>query len=41
MIKLLTTRNDKPLQSPILQFRMSVEDAQMIVAYLKSLTPQH
>jgi mono/diheme cytochrome c family protein len=43
MIKLLTTgvwRNDKQLRPPMPQFRMSTEDAQAVVAYLKSLTPK-
>lgn len=43
MIKLLMTglwRNNKPLRPPMPQFRMTVEDAQAVVAYLKSLNPQ-
>ena len=42
MIKLLTTgvwRDGNPLRPPMPQFRMSVQDAQAVVAYLKSLTP--
>ena len=42
MITLLTTglwRNGKPLRPPMPQFRMSPEDAQAVVAYLRSLTP--
>ncbi len=42
MITLLTTgmwRDGKPLRSPMPQFRMSESDAQAVVAYLKSLTP--
>ncbi|HEY3971955.1 MAG TPA: c-type cytochrome [Candidatus Sulfotelmatobacter sp.] len=44
MIKLLTTgiwRDGKPLRAPMPQFHMSVSDAQAVLAYLKSLTPQH
>jgi len=43
MIKLLTTgigRDGKPLRAPMPQFRMTNEDAQAVVAYLRSLTPQ-
>lgn len=43
MIKLLTTgigRDGKPLRAPMPQFRMTTEDAQAVVAYLKSLTQQ-
>jgi mono/diheme cytochrome c family protein len=43
MIKLLTTgiwRDGKYLRPPMPQFRMSVEDAQSVIAYLKSLNPQ-
>jgi mono/diheme cytochrome c family protein len=43
MIQLLTTgiwRDGKPLRPPMPQFRMSVEDAQAVLAYLKSLNPQ-
>lgn len=44
MIKLLTTgiwRDGKPLRPPMPQFRMSVEDAKAVVAYLKSLSRRH
>lgn len=44
IIKLLTTgiwRDGKPLRAPMPQFRMSANDAQAVLAYLKSLTPQH
>jgi mono/diheme cytochrome c family protein len=44
MIKLLTTgiwRDGNELRAPMPQFRLSVEDAQAVIAYLKSLTPQH
>jgi len=43
MIKLLTTgigRDGKRLRAPMPQFRMTPEDAQAVVAYLRSLTPQ-
>jgi mono/diheme cytochrome c family protein len=43
MIKLLTTgmwRDGKPLRPPMPQFRMSHEDAQAVLAYLKSLSPK-
>jgi mono/diheme cytochrome c family protein len=43
LIKLLTTgvwRNDKQLRPPMPQFRMSAEDAQAVIVYLKSLTPK-
>jgi mono/diheme cytochrome c family protein len=43
MIKLLTTgiwRDGKPLRPPMPQFRMSHEDAQAVLAYLKSLNPK-
>lgn len=43
MIKLLTTgiwRDGKRLRPPMPQFRMSDEDAQSVLAYLKSLNPQ-
>jgi mono/diheme cytochrome c family protein len=42
MIRLLTTgiwRDGKPLRPPMPQFRMSHEDAQAVLAYLKSLNP--
>lgn len=44
MIKLLTTgiwRDGQPLRAPMPQFRMSVDDAQAVLAYLKSITSQH
>jgi mono/diheme cytochrome c family protein len=44
MITLLTTgmwRDGKQLRPPMPQFRLSESDAQAVVAYLKSLTPQH
>lgn len=43
MITLLTTgiwRNGARLKPPMPQFRLSVEDAQAVLAYLKSLSPQ-
>ena len=43
LIKLLTTgiwRNGRPLREPMPQFRMTEQDAQAAVAYLRSLTPQ-
>jgi mono/diheme cytochrome c family protein len=43
MVKLLTTgiwTNGSPLRSPMPQFRMDQSDAEAVVAYLKSLTPQ-
>jgi mono/diheme cytochrome c family protein len=43
MITLLTTglwRNGARLRPPMPQFRLTVEDAQGVVAYLKSLSPQ-
>jgi mono/diheme cytochrome c family protein len=42
MIHLLTTgiwRNGQPLRQPMPQFHMSREDAQSVVAYLRSLSP--
>ena len=42
MVKLLTTgiwSTGTYLRSPMPQFRMSVQDAEAVVAYLKSLTP--
>jgi mono/diheme cytochrome c family protein len=42
MIRLLTTgvwRNGQRLRPPMPQFRMSREDAESVVAYLRSLTP--
>ena len=42
MVKLLTTgiwRDGKQLRPPMPQFRMSVSDAEAVVAYLKSLNP--
>ena len=42
MITLLTTgrwQNGKPLRQPMPQFRMSAQDAQSVVAYLRSLSP--
>jgi mono/diheme cytochrome c family protein len=44
MIRLLTTgiwRDGKPLRQPMPQFRLSASDARAVVAYLKSLNPQH
>jgi mono/diheme cytochrome c family protein len=44
MVRLLTTgiwNDGKPLRPPMPQFRMSVEDAQAVIVYLKSLSPQH
>jgi mono/diheme cytochrome c family protein len=44
MVTLLTTgvwRDGKQLRQPMPQFRMTVEDARAVVAYLKSLGPQH
>jgi mono/diheme cytochrome c family protein len=43
MIRLLTTgiwRDGRPLRAPMPQFRMTREDAEAVVAYLKSLTPK-
>jgi mono/diheme cytochrome c family protein len=43
MIKLLTTgvgRDHKPLRPPMPQFHMRVEDAEAVLAYLKSLNRQ-
>jgi mono/diheme cytochrome c family protein len=43
MVKLLATgiwTNGARLRSPMPQFRMTVGDAQAVVAYLKSLTPK-
>lgn len=43
MVKLLTTgiwTNGKELRAPMPQFRMSREDAEAVVAYLKSLNPE-
>ncbi len=43
MVTLLTTgvwRDGRRLRAPMPQFRMSREDAQDVVAYLKSLTPE-
>ncbi|HUO13747.1 MAG TPA: hypothetical protein VMX38_02080 [Verrucomicrobiae bacterium] len=43
LVKLLTTgiwRDGRPLREPMPQFRMSMDDAQAVVAYLRSLTPQ-
>jgi mono/diheme cytochrome c family protein len=42
MVKLLTTgiwRDGKPLRSPMPQFRLTRQDAEAVVAYLKSLPP--
>jgi mono/diheme cytochrome c family protein len=42
MIRLLTTgvwRDGQRLRPPMPQFRMSREDAESVVAYLRSLTP--
>ena len=42
MIRLLTTgiwRDGKPLRPPMPQFRMSRQDAEAVVAYLKSASP--
>lgn len=42
MVKLLTTgiwKDGARLREPMPQFRMSAEDAQAVVAYLKSLSP--
>ena len=44
MVRLLTTgiwKDGKQLREPMPQFRMSTADAEAVVAYLKSLTPQH
>jgi len=44
MITLLTTGiwvDGKPLRLPMPRFQMSTEDAQAVLAYLKSLTPGH
>lgn len=44
MTKLLTSgiwRDGKQLRPPMPQFRLSPEDARAVIAYLKSLTPQH
>ena len=43
LIKLLTTgiwRDGHPLREPMPQFRMTEQDAQAVVAYLRSLSPQ-
>jgi len=43
LIKLLTTGawlENKPLRPPMPQFRLSREDAEAVVAYLKSLSPE-
>jgi len=43
MVTLLTTgvwRDGKPLRPPMPQFRMTREDAEAVVAFLKSLNPQ-
>jgi hypothetical protein len=43
MIKLLTTgvwTTGSPLRPPMPQFRMNREDADSVIAYLKSLSPQ-
>jgi mono/diheme cytochrome c family protein len=43
MVKLLTTglwTNGKELRPPMPQFRMSREDAEAVIAYLKSLNPE-
>jgi len=42
IVKLLTTgiwRDGKPLRPPMPQFRMNPQDAQAVVAYLRSLNP--
>jgi mono/diheme cytochrome c family protein len=42
IVKLLTTgiwRDGKPLRPPMPQFRMTPQDAQAVVAYLRSLNP--
>ena len=42
MVTLLTTgvwKNGQPLRQPMPQFRMTTEDAEAVVAYLKSLNP--
>ncbi len=44
MVTLLTTGiwiNGKPLRTPMPRFQMTTEDAQAVLAYLKSLTPGH
>lgn len=44
MVKLLTTgiwTNGNRLRAPMPQFRMERGDAEAVVAYLKSVTPQH
>jgi mono/diheme cytochrome c family protein len=43
MVRLLTTgiwRDGRRLRAPMPQFRMTREDAEAVVAYLKSLTPK-
>ena len=42
LVRLLTTgiwTNGKPLRDPMPQFRMTQEDAEAVVAYLRSLSP--
>lgn len=44
MIKLLTTgiwTDGKPLRLPMMPFRMNEADAKAVVAYLKTVAPQH
>lgn len=44
MVRLLTTgiwRDGNQLRPPMPQFRLSEKDAQAVLAYLKSLAPQH
>ena len=44
LIKLLTTsiaRSGQPPRQPMPRFRMSREDAEAVMAYLKSLSPRH
>jgi mono/diheme cytochrome c family protein len=44
MIKLLTTgvwNDGKPLRLPMMPFRMNESDAKAVIAYLKSVTPEH
>lgn len=44
LIKLLTTgiwTDGKPLRLPMMPFRMSESDAKAVVAYLKSVNPEH
>lgn len=44
MIKLLTTgiwTTGQPLRLPMMPFRMNEADAKAVVAYLKSVTPEH